>query len=241
MRRLRVLLLLLGLCLVGAADVGTADTGQAQEWVAPVEPTILRRPFDPPEHRWEPGHRGVDLAGEVGQEVVAAGDGEVVYAGDLAGRGVVSVRHGALRTTYEPVDASVVVGEPVSRGEVIGRLQGGHRGAGPVLDQALLHWGLLRGETYLDPMSLLRPVRVRLLPRWSATAAPAPRAATPRTRLTVSGAPTARPAPPPRSATPRARLTVADAPKARQRPAPVAAVGVVAASGLGLALALRRV
>jgi murein DD-endopeptidase MepM/ murein hydrolase activator NlpD len=80
----------------------------------------------------------------------------------VAGRPVVSVDHpGGLRTTYEPVDPSVAAGRAVTRGSPIGTLLAGHAGcpAG-----ACLHWGLRRGETYLDPLIALRPPRVRLLP-----------------------------------------------------------------------------
>jgi hypothetical protein len=44
---------------------------------------------------------------------------------------------------------------------VIGTLTPGHGGC-PV--EACLHWGVRRGETYLDPLTVLRPPRVRLLP-----------------------------------------------------------------------------
>jgi hypothetical protein len=49
----------------------------------------------------------------------------------------------------------------VARGSPIGALEDGHAGC-PVA--ACLHWGLKRGDTYLDPLLLLRPPRVRLLP-----------------------------------------------------------------------------
>lgn len=169
MKHPRLLLPLLWLLLAGLP--AGAETAPA-DWVPPLEVVTVRRAFDPPEERWGAGHRGVDLAGSVGAPVRAAGDGEVVFAGELAGRGVVSVRHGDLRTTYEPVEPVVAVGALVSRGDVLGRLEPGHGGAGPVLDAAVLHWGLLRGETYLDPLSLLSPARVRLLPRWHLPAAP---------------------------------------------------------------------
>jgi murein DD-endopeptidase MepM/ murein hydrolase activator NlpD len=83
-----------------------------------------------------------------------------MWAGVLAGRGVVVVDHGDLRTTYEPVAADVPKGGFVFAGDRLGSLQRGHAGC-PVA--ACLHWGLLRGEEYLDPMSLLRR-DVRLLP-----------------------------------------------------------------------------
>lgn len=123
---------------------------------------MVTRPFQPPPGPYAAGHRGVDLAGAAGQPVLAAGAGTVAFAGMVAGRPVVSVDHpNGLRTTYEPVRPGVAAGQPVSRGSPLGVLDGGHGGC-PV--EACLHWGLRRGEVYLDPLSLLRPPRVRLLP-----------------------------------------------------------------------------
>jgi murein DD-endopeptidase MepM/ murein hydrolase activator NlpD len=149
------------------AAAGSAATGPAPApsglWTAPL-PGALRvtRAFDPPVTEYGAGHRGVDLASQAGQQVLAAGAGVVLFAGRIAGRPVISVLHAnGLRTTYEPVDPSVAAGQAVARGSPIGTLAAGHAGcpAG-----ACLHWGLLRGEAYLDPLGLLRPVRVRLLP-----------------------------------------------------------------------------
>jgi murein DD-endopeptidase MepM/ murein hydrolase activator NlpD len=95
--------------------------------------------------------------------VLAAGAGVVRFAGVVAGRGVISIDHpGGLRTTYEPIVAAVRAGDRVMPGDVIGRLSAGHPGC-PA--PACLHWGLLRGGRYLDPLSLLGLGRVRLLPR----------------------------------------------------------------------------
>jgi murein DD-endopeptidase MepM/ murein hydrolase activator NlpD len=70
--------------------------------------------FDAPSPNWHRGHRGVDLAGESGQPVYAAAAGTVVFAGELAGRSLVSIAHpGGLRTSYEPVQPSVRVGQLV--------------------------------------------------------------------------------------------------------------------------------
>lgn len=147
-----------------------ADTSAAAAWVAPLpEPLAVTRPFEPPENPYGPGHRGADLAGSPGQQVRASGAGTVVYAGPLAGRGVISVQHAdELRTTYEPVLAAVAAGMSVSLGQVLGSLETGHAGC-PV--SACLHWGLKRGEVYLDPLLLLSQGPVRLLPRYGAGAA----------------------------------------------------------------------
>jgi murein DD-endopeptidase MepM/ murein hydrolase activator NlpD len=138
-----------------------ADERAVPQWVLPMaESASVVRGFDPPSQPWSAGHRGVDLAAPAGATVRAAGAGVVSYAGLLAGRSVVAISHGELRTTYEPVTATVSVGEQVDRGEPIGALAtaGGH-----CLPSVCLHWGLLRGKTYLDPLQLLGG-RVRLLP-----------------------------------------------------------------------------
>ena len=122
----------------------------------PVTPPVVLRPFDPPAQPWLAGHRGVDLDSPPATIVRSAGVGTVLFAGRVAGRGVVSVSHaGGLRTTYEPVTATVVVGDVVATGDPLGRLEPGHPG---------LHWGLRRGSLYLDPLALLGQGRVRLLP-----------------------------------------------------------------------------
>lgn len=136
---------------VAAAWVAPTRTGG--RWRSPVRPLSVRRGYDPPARDWLPGHRGVDLAAHVGQEVRAAGAGRVTFAAGLAGRGVVVVDHGTVRTTYQPVAASVRVGEQVRAGEVIGEIAAGagHCGSG-----SCLHLGLRRAREYLDPMLLLR-------------------------------------------------------------------------------------
>ncbi len=83
---------------------GTAPPAAATATAVPPLAGPVVRGFDPPDQPWLAGHRGVDLLGAVGSDVVAAMAGRVVFAGTLAGRGVVVVSHGALRTTYLPVD-----------------------------------------------------------------------------------------------------------------------------------------
>jgi len=131
-------------------------------WPLQPEPEVVRR-FDPPDSPYGSGHRGVDLAGRAGQPVHTALAGRVVFVGRIAGRGVVVVGHGATRTTYEPVRASVEVGVRLPRGAVIGTLEaaGSHCAPG-----VCLHWGWIAGETYLDPLRLVGAGPVRLLPLW---------------------------------------------------------------------------
>jgi murein DD-endopeptidase MepM/ murein hydrolase activator NlpD len=130
-------------------------------WPLQPRPAVVHR-FDPPEVRWGRGHRGVDLAGRVGQAVRAAVAGRVTFVGRIAGVGTVVVGHGATRTTYQPVDPTVARGDPVAAGQRIGSLAWLGTHCSPA---SCLHWGLLRGETYLDPLTLVdAPSPVRLLP-----------------------------------------------------------------------------
>ncbi len=132
-------------------------------WPLSPRPAVVET-FDPPQVRWGAGHRGVDLAGSAGQTVRSTLPGTVAFAGRIAGRGVVVVDHGDRRTTYEPVAATVPLGQAVDRGEPIGRLElhGSH-----CFPSACLHWGLRSGDDYLDPLTLIedQPRPVRLYPR----------------------------------------------------------------------------
>jgi murein DD-endopeptidase MepM/ murein hydrolase activator NlpD len=141
------LLLVLGAPLPAAAELRLPGPAG---WPLAGSPAVLRG-FDAPDHDYGPGHRGVDLAARPGQSVRAAVAGVVAFAGSVAGRGVVSIDHGAYRTTYEPVAAGVRVGQRVALGESVGRVAtGGHCADG------CLHWGLRHGDTYLDPLLLIR-------------------------------------------------------------------------------------
>ncbi len=80
-------------------------------------------------------------------------EGQVTFAGMVAGRPVLVVAHAnGLRSTLEPVAAAVPVGASITAGEAVGVLTA-HPGHCP--PASCLHWGVLRGTTYLDPLALL--------------------------------------------------------------------------------------
>jgi murein DD-endopeptidase MepM/ murein hydrolase activator NlpD len=157
-----VLAVLVSLARPAGATGVPVDPVPVGVWPLQPAPQVVRA-FDPPDSKWGPGHRGVDLAGTVGQVVHTALAGRVTYAARLAGRGVVVVDHGSTRTTYEPVFASVHVGDVLARGQPIGSLElaGSH-----CFPQACLHWGWKRGEDYLDPVLLVGAGPIVLLPLW---------------------------------------------------------------------------
>ena len=184
----------IGLLVLAPGAARAAEPSGVWTWPLVPPPRVIA-PFHAPAGPYAPGHRGVDLAGTPGDRVLAAGDGVVAFAGRIAGVGMVSVDHpGSLRTTYQPVTPAVVRGEQVTRGEVLGLLAGSGGHCPPA---ACLHWGLRRGATYLDPLTLLGPLatRVRLLPVWSAgpTSAPSAGSAVRRSgRAGPTGVPPAR-------------------------------------------------
>ena len=166
-----------GLALLGAVALPTtperasragalAATTPVVHYAAPL-PQSLRvlTAFDPPATPYGPGHLGVDLAADQGAAVRSAGVGTVVFAGQVAGRGVVVVAHpDGISTEYEPLRPAVKSGAEVVGGTLLGHLEGEHAACAPA---SCLHWGARRGDTYLNPLDLLRPLgAVRLLP-WS--------------------------------------------------------------------------
>ncbi|MET8686121.1 M23 family metallopeptidase [Streptomyces sp. NPDC004732] len=129
----------------------------ASTWPVGTRPPVVRG-WSPPATAYGAGHRGVDLTAEPGAAVRAVAPGRISFAGPVAGRGVVVVELDGtgdppLRTTYEPVRATVKKGAEVAAGAPVGFLERptGH------CPTSCLHWGLRRAETYLNPMTLLPP------------------------------------------------------------------------------------
>lgn len=160
----RILIPVKRLLIIVAACLSTCFPPSALAYVSPATgATSVGRVLVPaavPEHNWQPGHRGVDLALATGSEVLAASSGRVSFAGQVAGTPSVSIEHpGGIRTTYTPVFARVKQGDEVTEGQVIGTL------APPTSGHAGLHWGALTGpDTYLNPLTLLATPVIRLKP-----------------------------------------------------------------------------
>jgi murein DD-endopeptidase MepM/ murein hydrolase activator NlpD len=147
-RRSALLTTILTVLLVVMPPGASAGSGA---WSWPLDRHDVGAHFDKPDTAYGPGHRGIDLAGSAGDVVRAVAAGRVTFAGKVAGVAVVTVDHGAERSTYQPVSARVKVGDAVRAGEVIGTLL-----AGPShCATACLHLGRLAGDEYLDPLELL--------------------------------------------------------------------------------------
>jgi murein DD-endopeptidase MepM/ murein hydrolase activator NlpD len=125
-------------------------------YAEPVEARVVDR-FRPPSTPYGPGNRGWEYATEPGSTVRAAADGTVTFAGAVGGTIAVTVAHAdGLRTSYSYLERALVTsGDHVRLGDPVGR--SGSR----------LHFGVRRGDVYLDPALLFAPPaarRVRLVP-----------------------------------------------------------------------------
>lgn len=132
-------------------------------WIWPLERFRVAQRFVAPAHDYGPGHRGIDLAplDVTAAVLVSPSDGVVAFAGDVAGRGIITIDHGGgLVTTLEPVETTLTPGSAVSRGdEVATPSVGGH--AAP----RTIHFGVRLDGRYINPLLLLGGVpRAVLLP-----------------------------------------------------------------------------
>ena len=161
----RALLVALVTVVLALPPRAAAATTRGEEWTWPLRPVpVVVRGTALPVERWLPGHRGVDLRPVADAVVVAPLDGVVTFAGRVVDRGVMTIAHvGALRSSLEPVEPLVRRGDRVRAGEPVALLtpEGSH-----CAPTECLHWGVRRGETYLDPLALLRaPEPPVLLPQ----------------------------------------------------------------------------
>jgi hypothetical protein len=148
---------LLVLCCAALASTVAPAAGQAPPptYVPPVDAEVVDR-FRPPASRFGSGNRGLEYGTAAGTEVRAVADGKVVFAGQVAGTQHVTVLHpdGVRTSSSFLASVSVVVGQRVRQGDVLGNTEG------------RLHLGARRGDAYFDPASLFAagPVHVHLVP-----------------------------------------------------------------------------
>ena len=113
-------------------------------WRAPVEAPVSD-PYREPACRWCPGNRGIVYRTSPGVAVSAVATGRVSFVGLVVDTHYVVVRHAdGLRVTYASVSSDRWhVGDVVIRGSRVGFTLG------------RLHFGVRRGDDYIDPTPLL--------------------------------------------------------------------------------------
>lgn len=130
-----------------APVIASAPSFSAREWEWPTRGTVARR-FDP-----AAGAKGIDIAGDYGQIVIAAAAGKVVYSGSaLKGYGeLIIVKHDEDYLSAYGYNRRRLVqeGEWVAAGQPIAEL-----GMGPQ-QKPLLHFEIRDKGRPVDPLPLL--------------------------------------------------------------------------------------
>jgi murein DD-endopeptidase MepM/ murein hydrolase activator NlpD len=141
------------LLAVGSFGMGADDPAYGT-YAWPVQGPVIRG-FEPPPNPFASGHRGIDIGAPFGSDMAAAQDGIVAFAGWVGGSLFVSIDHDdGVRTTYSWLSGiSVVLGDAVTQGQVVGQTGQGHPGSAT----PHLHFGARVGSTYIDPLLLLLP------------------------------------------------------------------------------------
>lgn len=164
--------ILLAALLLMPASLAPAGVTQAQgetpasavatpSWEWPLEPRpAVLRDFDPPPKPWLSGHRGVDLGtSSDGVQVASPAAGTVSFVGMVVDRPVITIDHGnGLRSSFEPVESTLALGTSVEAGQTIGTVLAGHCAAA-----SCLHWGVRRGEEYVNPLQFVTDLRPSIL------------------------------------------------------------------------------
>jgi murein DD-endopeptidase MepM/ murein hydrolase activator NlpD len=103
------------------------------------------------------GHYGIDIAGDYGSTVRAAGGGTVVFAGWKSNGGgyQVWIAHGSgLYTTYNHMSSiSVGSGQHVSEGQQVGRVGSSGNATGPHLHFEVWRGGVWNGGSRVNPLA----------------------------------------------------------------------------------------
>ncbi|HYD33646.1 MAG TPA: peptidoglycan DD-metalloendopeptidase family protein [Methylophilaceae bacterium] len=133
-----------------AQSAGTeeiAGTAAASEWAWPTQGKIIKGFSD------TGSARGIDIAGTMGQPVMAAGPGKVIYSGqDLRGYGkLVIIKHDSNLLSVYAHNSKILVkeGQQVSKGQKIAEM--GNTDA----DQVKLHFEIRQQGKSVDPMKYL--------------------------------------------------------------------------------------
>ncbi|KGJ73362.1 hypothetical protein GY21_11710 [Cryobacterium roopkundense] len=139
-----------------------AVTGAAvpTTWTWPISaPHHVGAGYVAPLTPYSAGHRGIDLLAEAGTPVFAPDDGVISFVGHVVDRPVISISPGdGLIASLEPVEALVILGEHVAKGQQIGVVAtGGH------CAEVCLHIGVRTHGFYVSPLTYLGGVQRAIL------------------------------------------------------------------------------
>lgn len=144
--------MLISLSVVLATAPGAnswSATTESEYWAWPVEQQRqVVHAFEEPAHEYAAGHRGIKIGGNIGSTVTAPTDAVVLFRGNVAGRGVMTLETpGGLVITLEPILSTLSAGAVVPRGTILGEV-----GIGGPSPPGQVHIGVRLDGHYLDPL-----------------------------------------------------------------------------------------
>ncbi|MFT8927255.1 MAG: peptidoglycan DD-metalloendopeptidase family protein [Bifidobacterium sp.] len=132
-----------------------ADCRALAVW--PMSRPVITQGFVAPATQWSAGHRGIDLHAQAGDDILAPVSGVVSFRGKVALKSVVSIARGSLTFTFEPAATALPIGAAVIRGDAFASVGG----ESDHCESQCIHWGIRRGDEYIDPAT--RTVSTRIV------------------------------------------------------------------------------
>jgi murein DD-endopeptidase MepM/ murein hydrolase activator NlpD len=156
---------------VGALLIHTqaepANASKDAAWRAPINDPQLVAEFRQPTSDWSAGHRGVDYLVSQDQQVLAAFEGTVTFAGEVVNRSIVTISHqNGIKSSVEPVCPSVSQGEHVKTGQAIGVVCRGITYTSHCGFDTCLHFSTRSENGYLSPLALIGGLSPSRLKPW---------------------------------------------------------------------------
>ena len=116
---------------------------------------FTKRRYHPVLHRYR-AHLGVDFGARPGTSILSTGEGSISFAGYLPGYGkTIKIRHNngltSLYAHQKSFKKGIRSGLKVKQGEIIGYVGNTGLSSGPHL-----HFGMYRGSTAIDPLSVMK-------------------------------------------------------------------------------------
>ena len=148
--------------LVIASTLAVSPANSSVQVLPLAMPLAFQSPEDTINHYIAPmteygeGHRGIDLATQIGETVLSPADGEISFVGKVGYRNVISVRFGnSLTASLEPVCSAMGAGTFVLMGEEIGLVCEPDPEYLWHCPEACLHFGTRSEAGYFSPLALI--------------------------------------------------------------------------------------
>ena len=148
--------------LVIASTLAVSPANSSVQVLPLAMPLAFQGPEDTINHYIAPmseygeGHRGIDLATQIGEPVLSPADGEISFVGKVGYRNVISVRFGnSLTASLEPVCSELVEGTYVLKGEDIGLVCEPDPEYLWHCSEICLHFGTRSEAGYFSPLALI--------------------------------------------------------------------------------------